>query len=526
MRSAELLVVGTVARTLDPERPRAHAIAVHDGRIVALDDDALALSGKKTEVVDVGGATTVPGLVDGHMHPILAATSFTGTDLSACRDLDAVRSALAATRPDGSGWVRAFGLNHNAFGQVPITRELLDELLPGVPVFVYFSDCHSALVSTEALRRANVTGPREFEQRAQIVCDERGRPTGFLVEHAAMQAVAEAMPAVPLEEVGARVREDLRRMAATGLTGGTVMDAEGSTFSILEHLESRGELPLRLRVAPWCMPGDDIDESMALHGRRGRRWAVDLVKFFIDGTVENGSAWLHHADCFGQNTDAFWRDPAEYTAAVRRLAEAKVPTATHAIGDAGVGHVIDSFTGIDTGGVRHRVEHLETLPREEVRRLVDTGLVASMQPSHAGYVHADRSDDWSVRLGTERAARAWPCRDVRAAGGILVLGSDWPVAAYDARGVLAHARLRCPPGSGEAPVRPDQALTGIEALEGMTTHSAIADGVAGEAGRIAVGCRADLTALAVDPVAAPADEVGEADVRLTVSSGLVTHRAD
>jgi predicted amidohydrolase YtcJ len=107
-----------------------------------------------------------------------------------------------------------------------------------------------------------------------------------------------------------------------------------------------------------------------------------------------------------------------------------------------------------------------------------------------------------------------------------VLGSDWPIASYDAREVLAFAQLRRRPGSGDTPVTPDQALTGLMALEGMTTHAALADSTEGTSGRVAVGHRADLTAFAVDPVAAPADELASAPIRLTVSGGRITHRKD
>ncbi|MEV0087164.1 amidohydrolase [Saccharopolyspora sp. NPDC050642] len=525
MSAADVLVTGTTVRTLDPARPTASAIAVRGDRIVALDDDALALRGPGTEVVDLGGATTTPGLVDGHMHPVMGISSFDGLDLSWCRDLDDVRAALAGAERGPEGWVTGFGLDHNAFDGTPVTNRILDEVLPNAPVFINLYDGHSALASATALARAGVTGPRTFGQRSEVVCDEFGRPTGHLLEHAAMEPVRAVIPPTPAAELRRRLVELLGGMAASGLTGGNVMDGAESTLNLLAQVEDETDLPVRLRLAPWCMPGDDIDERIALQGRRGRRWEVAAVKFFIDGTVEGGTAWLEHADCLGQNTDALWLDTEEYTEAVRRFAAAKVQTATHAIGDAGVRHVVDGFQGVETHGVRHRIEHLETLPIGQVRRLVATGLVASMQPSHTAYTKADHSDAWSTRLGTERANRAWRCRDVRESGGILVLGSDWPIAGYDAREVLGFARLRRRPGTDIAPVTPEQALTGLMALEGMTTQAAIADGTASHAGRIAVGCRADLTAFAVDPVDAPADELADAPIRLTVSAGLITHRA-
>ncbi|GAA4079044.1 amidohydrolase [Nocardioides kongjuensis] len=524
--SADLLLVGTTVRTLDPARPTAHAVAVRDDRIIGLDDDALALRGTGTEVIDLGGAVTTPGLVDGHAHPLLGATSFVGLDLSSCRDLTDLRAVLAGAEPGVDGWVTGFGLDHNVFGGAPITNAVLDEVLPRLPVLVVLYDGHSALASSEALRRAGVSGPRRFEQRAEIVCDDAGRPTGLLLEHAAMGVVRDVVPPMPVAELRERLHAVLDGMAATGLTGATMMDAEGDALAALASAEEHGDLAVRLRVMPWCMPEDDLAAIDALQGRRGRRWAVGGVKFFIDGTVEGGTAWLEHADCHGQGVEAFWRDPAAYTRAVRHFAAARVQTATHAIGDAGVRHVVDSFAGVGTGGVRHRVEHLETLPLDDVRRLVDTGLVASMQPSHTGYTRADLTDEWATRLGADRAARAWVCRDVRDAGGVLVLGSDWPIAGYDAREVLGYARLRRRPGSTDAPVLPAQALTGAMALEGMTSHAAIADGASAEAGRVAVGCRADLTVFTVDPVDAPADEVAEAPIGLTVSGGRVTHRGE
>ena len=318
------------------------------------------------------------------MHPLLGVTGFTGLDLRGVRDLDGLRAALRDAVPAEDGWVRGFGLDHNAFGGAPITNAVLEETLPGAAVSVVLYDGHSALASATALRRAGVDGPREFGQRSEVVCDEHGVPTGYLLEHGAMALVADVLPPAPYAELRARVLDVFRGMAATGLTGGNMMDAEAGALDVLDRIETTDDLPLRLRVAPWCMPGDDLDELVALQGRHGRRWAVGAVKFFVDGTVEGGTAWLEHADCFGQSTDAFWLDTAEYTKAMHHFAAAGIQTATHAIGDAGVRHVVDSLTGVDTRGVRHRVEHLETLPRDEIVRLVRAGLVASMQPSPRG----------------------------------------------------------------------------------------------------------------------------------------------
>jgi predicted amidohydrolase YtcJ len=525
-RSADTLITGASVRTLDPARPSATAVAVTGGVITALDDAAIALRGPSTEVIDLAGATLTPGLVDGHTHPLLGTEQFTGLDLSGCRDLAGLRERLAAAaRQAGRGeWVRGFGLDHNVFAGQPITSAAIDDVLGAVPAFLRLYDGHSALASGTALTAAGIEGPREFAQRARIACDSEGRPTGHLIEHAAMDLIYAVLPPVPLADRQQRAREVLSAMAATGLTGGHVMDGPAEALELLDHLEAGEDLPLRLRLAPWCMPGGDPAELVELQQRHGRRWRVGAVKFFIDGTVEGGTAWLEQPDCHGHSADSFWLDPGEYTRAVRFIAAAGVQTCTHAIGDAGVRHVIDTLDGAATRGVRHRVEHLETMPDDLIKRLAVSGLVASMQPSHTAYTKADHSDEWSRRLGTQRAGRAWRCRDVRDAGVVLVLGSDWPVAHYDARLVLGYARHRALPGSTIVPVTPEQALTGLQALEGMTSQAALAANEEHVAGRIAPGYRADLTGFCLDPVAAPADEVADAPIRLTMVDGAVTHR--
>ncbi|MFB6716333.1 MULTISPECIES: amidohydrolase [unclassified Streptomyces] len=531
MPAADLLLTGARVRTLDPARPEATAVAVKDGVITAVGDEAglREWRGTGTERIDLAGATLTPGLVDAHSHPVWGLEMADGADLTAVRDLDQLRAALAGAERS-EGWVIAWGLDHNAFGGRPVDRALIEDAVGGAPAFIRLYDGHSALVSGAALERAGITGPRAFAQRSAVVCDPDGRPTGHLVEHAAMDLVAERLPRPSSAERRGRLVELLSEMAATGLTGAHVMDlGDGSVPELLAGVEERTDLPVRLRLAPWCMPGADkeaLDELVRVQSEAGRLWRVGGVKFFMDGTVEGGTAWLEHADCHGEGTEAFWPDPAAYTAAVHHLHRAGVGTATHAIGDAAVRHVLDTVEALgESGRLRHRIEHIESVPNGLAARFASLGVIASMQPTHTAYTRADHTDEWSKRLGDERAGRAWRCRDLRDAGAYLALGSDWPIAHYDVRQVLATARLRRLPGAYDTePVTAEQALTGLMALEGCTSHAAVAAGEQRVAGRIAVGYRADLTALGVDPVAAPADELGEAPVRLTVCGGRVVHR--
>ena len=177
-RTADTLITGASVRTLDPARPAATAVAVIDGVIAALDDAATELRGPSTEVIDLAGATLTPGLTDGHTHPLLGVAQFSGLDLSGCRDVADLRGRLAAAaRRAGRGeWLLGFGLDHNVFAGQPITSAAVDDVLGGVPAFLRLYDGHSALASEMALRLARIDGPREFAQRAQVVCDAAGAP--------------------------------------------------------------------------------------------------------------------------------------------------------------------------------------------------------------------------------------------------------------------------------------------------------------------------------------------------------------
>jgi hypothetical protein len=510
------------------------AVAVSGGVISAVGTrrDVRDWRGPGTEVVDLGRAVLTPGLVDGHFHPVAGLSLTADVDLSRARDPEEVCRLLAdaaASRAPGA-WVQGWGLDPNVFGGKALSGALIDDAVGGRPAFVRLFDAHSALVTPAALRIAGVDGPGEFAQRSTVVCGQDGRPTGLLHESAAMQLVLDHVPVEPVAARAARLHVLLREMAATGLTAGHVMDLLGDSEDVLLAAEELGDLPLRLRLAPWCDPGVDADGIaglIALQGRGGRRWQVGAVKFMLDGTIDNGTAWLETPDALGESTAALWPDVGDYTAALRTLAAAGVPTATHAIGDAAVRHVLDALDGLGrSASVPHRVEHVETLPGALIGRFRRQGVVASMQPTHCShFTKADHSDNWSVRLGEERAGRAWRCRDLRDAGVPVVLGSDWPVAPFDARHGLAEAMLRRPALEPDVPpVGPTQGLTARMALEGYTSHAALAAGEPG-GGRIAVGGRAGFTAFTVDPLRADPDELAEAPIALTVVDGVIVHRA-
>ena len=165
------------------------------------------------------------------------------------------------------------------------------------------------------------------------------------------------------------------------------------------------------------------------------------MKFFADGVIDTGTAWLEAPDTHGEGTAPFWPEPERMAQLIERFAQAGFQCATHTIGDAAVRFTLEAYRNAGAApGVRHRLEHLETLPDDLVPAIANAGVTASMQPVHLAAVKAD--GNWSQRLGPERVARGFRMRDLLDAGAVLALGSDWPVADADPRRGLAVARLR------------------------------------------------------------------------------------
>ena len=174
-------------------------------------------------------------------------------------------------------------------------------------------------------------------------------------------------------------------------------------------------------------------------------------------------------------------------------------------------------------GIRHRIEHIETLQDFDLPRFAAEGVVASMQTQHMMWLDPGRRCNWTTRMGDARCDRAFPTRSLWESGAIVSLGSDWPVARFDPRIGMASAQLRHAPGNGKEPFD-DQALTGLQALIGYTANPAYVISEEHRLGRIAVGYCADLTAFAEDPATCPPEDLVANPVRLTMVDGEAVYR--
>ena len=528
---ADGAVLGASVRTLDEQHPHATAVAWRDGVLLAVGDEADVRPhlGPRTRVVDGRGLAVVPGLTDSHIHPFWGTIRTRGVDLRSAGTLEQVNRRLAEERArcEPGEWVLGHSAHYEPFHATGLRADAIADAVGDSPAVVHFFDGHTDLASFEALRRAGVTGARGFGESAEIVVDADGRPTGALLENAAMDLVEAVVPAWSDAERLDAYTDTLRKLNAVGLTGAHVMVGTPELLDDVRALEDRGDLTLRLLMPMHQEPAitdAEVERRLRLAGEHGVLWRAGTAKFFLDGVLESGTAWLVDPGPKGENAHPFWPSVERYAELVRRFTAAGFSAITHAVGDGAVHAALDAYAaaGPPRHGM-HRIEHIETLIDSDRPRFTQLGVAASMQPLHMeGLDDPTTPSTWEEGLSAGRRERGFRSGDLAASGAVLPLGSDWMVADFDPRVGMAWARLRRAPGRRDrVPFGTGQALGAEQTLHGYTTHAAAVAGDEAVYGRLKPGLRADITAFAADPVECDPDELPGVPVRLTVVDGRI-----
>ncbi|HYH94779.1 MAG TPA: amidohydrolase [Hyalangium sp.] len=517
-------------QTLDPARPAAEALAVRDGKVLATGsrDEMISAAGSEARVVDLGEATVVPGLTDGHGHLAGLGRALSAVTLVGADSRQEVLSRLkAAPRSAFQGdWLIGQGWDQNDWPEKAFpARAELDAGWPTTPVALSRIDGHALWANGEALRRARITRDTKDPQGGRILRGPDGEPTGILVDNA-MDLVFAVMPPPTDEQFEAQLTAALAVCAQNGMTGVHDAGMDLRTFNLLKRWDAEGRLPLRVYAMADGI-GPEREKYLELGPFQGNRLTMRAVKLMLDGALGSRGAALHapYSDEHGQS-GLLLLNPEEYEARVRAFIGRGFQTATHAIGDRANAIVLDTLLrvagpeGVRKG--RHRVEHAQVLRLEDITKLGANGFIASVQPTHA------TSDmPWAeTRVGPERIRGAYAWQRLKAAGATLALGSDFPVERPDMLAGLYAARTR-QDAAGQPPGGwlPDQRLSGEEALEGFTVGNAFASFAEDLRGRLQPGMDADFVALSVDPVDAQPSDLLTAQVRLTVIGGDTVYNA-
>lgn len=487
MLYADLVATGGNLVTLSPSRSRASALAVRDGRFVYVGDDAeaLAFAGPNTRRIDLAGKTVTPGFCDAHLHLAWYGTQLMRqADLFGTASVDDLLSRLSEHGARTEGWIQGHGFDQDKMpGRTFPTRADLDRVSQTRPMVVSRVCGHAAVVNSAALALVS-----EAERAAGDV------ETGLYTE-GDISAFYRRIPALSESELETAVLQAARVALRTGITSiGTLLDTP-EQMGAYARLHRKGKLPLRVTGMP------PYASVAALHAHGvgtgfGDEWLrFGGAKFFSDGSLGARTALLaapYADENKPENLGIRIYDPEDLQAKMRDAQEKGFQIVVHAIGDQAVRESLDGILSAlgpngDNTHHRHRIEHASILPPDQMRQMAERKIVAVVQPQFVC------SDIWTgERVGRERAAWAYPFRQMLDSGIPLALSSDCPVESLDAFACLAAV-------VGRHEWSPEGGLTGEEALRAYCMGGAYSLHADNACGSLEPGKLADFVVLSDDP---------------------------
>lgn len=554
---------GTLA-TLEATQPTAQALAVKDGRIVAVGSDAdiQPYIGKTTQVIDLKGAFVMPGFIEGHGHFLELGDSLMQLDLTKAKDWDEIVAmvAEAAKKAEPGAWIIGRGWHQEKWTHAPQPNvdgyplhASLDAVSPKNPVMLTHASGHGVYVNAIVLKMVGIQKGTPDPEGGQIVKDASGEPVGFLRDNA-MNPVHQALNAA-IKQRGEVTNELYVRQAATiasmdalrkGITG--FVD-QGESFATLDELKKlAGQGVLKVRLYAEVDPGNSDYGLEAAAGYQKYPPLEQLKRFlpehrivdyadgyfsvravgevYSDGALGTHTAWfLKPFDDLPTSSGVSVLAPADIRAWADAALTDDYQVTTHAIGDRANREVLDVYAAEfkahpDAKDLRWRIEHAQHLDPADIPRFGKLGVIASMQSIH------ECSDAPYVvkRLGEERAKDgAYVWHSLIASGALIANGTDVPVEDEDPIPNFYCAVTRRSKKDG-VPFHPEQAMTREEALRSYTWNNAYATFTEAERGSLKVGKWADITVLSQDLLTVPEGNIPATQVVYTIVGGKIAYQ--
>ena len=545
--AADIVITNAHVYTVDAKHPWAEAIAIRGEQIVAVgtSKEIAAYQGTSTKVIDAAGKLVLPGFTDCHIHFLDGALSLQRVHLDDAKDVAEMQrrvKAYADAHPNES-WIRGRGWTYPAVGPTNLpNKKDLDAIVPNRPVYLEAFDGHTWWANSKALALAGITKATPNPPGGEIVRDAKtGEPTGALKEDTADALVARVLPAPSKEERLAAFRAGFKeankvglvRVHSAGGVGVAVSDLKNA--DLLEELRKSGDLTVRMYLAYRAEPPTITEKQFEEIEEARRKYHDDwisagAVKFFMDGVVESHTAAMlkAYSDDPKLGGSLLW-DPGIYKRLVADLDKRGIQIFTHAIGDRAVRLTLDGYEYAarqnGTQDRRHRIEHIETITAEDIPRFGRLGIIASFQPLHA-YPDDDTLLVWARNVGPERAQRAWVWHSIEATGGVLALGSDWPIVTLNPWAGIQNAVTRqTTEGNPPDGFVPKERISLEDAIRGYTMGAAIGGHREKKEGSLEAGKLADLIVVDRNLFEIKPADIGQTEVLLTIVGGKVVYES-
>ncbi len=505
--------------TSNPSLPEAEALAVREGRIIAIgsNDEVLKLKGKQTRLVDLKGRFVTPGLIDAHLHFLSGSLNLIHLDLSGLSLEEVLERVKEEARKRKPGeWIVGRGWDQTLWKEKKFPdKKLLDKVAPRNPVYLTRVDGHTVWVNSMALKLAGITRDTPSPEGGEIVKDEKGEPTGILKE----EAISLVKP--PQPDRKEKIRALLKGISYALENGVTTLGdmSESDAPFLYRELELEGRFPLRVVYSPFMEFG--LEKVLYLR-KTLKEWDSSKIKFgfvkgFIDGTLGSKTAALKKPYRGTDFLGILVIEPDELFRQVLLYHRLGFQIAYHAIGDRAVALGLEAYRRAQIihprADARHRLEHIQVYDPGDLRLFAEYGIIPSVQPCHL-LTDIRFVED---RLGKERAVHSYPWRTFLRLHLPLAFGTDWPVEPIDPRRNLYAATTRLGWNTRET-------ISMQEAILAYTIYSAYSLRVEREVGSLEPGKWADFVVWEKDFRKITPKEVLKNRVIMTVVGGQVVYK--
>jgi predicted amidohydrolase YtcJ len=514
--------------TVDKNKSIAEAVITAGNRIIFTGSTAEAkkITDSKTKIIDLHGKLMLPGFIDNHVHFRTGGNNLPGIKLRHAKSLNEFRTIIKDYSLKHPGvWITDGEWDQESWNpnRLPV-KEDIDDITPNQPVFVTRFDQHIGLANSAALKLAGITKDTPSPDGGLIEMDPvTGEPTGIIIDNA-IPLITKFIPEDSEEKLYQKALLALQEAARLGLT--SVQDISViKDFRVYQKLEKDNKLTCRIYSRPRIF---EYKEAIKLSKEpHSDKLKIGSVKAFADGSLGAMSAWFY---------EPYTQDPTTCGLPNELLSNGKLKEwsleadrnglqlSIHAIGDRANAAILDMFSEIKKTNPewdrRFRIEHVQHIKAEDIKRCAELGVIASVQP-----YHQIEDGVWAEkRVGPERIKEMYTFKSFIDAGIKVCFGSDWVVAPLNPlTGIYAAVTRRTLDGKNPDGWLPEQKISVEQAIECYTINNAWASFDENIKGSIEPGKLADMVILEEDILTIDPERIKDVKVYMTIMDGTAVY---